>query len=327
MSGLRTRRRDFLVAMGAASTVAVTGCTGNGGGTTPAETTTPSPTTPNQEAVEHYESAIEVLIETKGTLDAWAESSFESERVGTLQDRVGSAREELAAAEEAADSSGDLIARINQATLIADVQELSLAYYEAVNVFFQVVSEAAQLGDNELHQRAADTYAEATGALDDARQVIADMGTALSELDNEALGESELEYTGEPLDHLDLVDMGAIDAAESYALANEDLHLAFVQFEKGQTHSDNEQFSEARTDWETGRQRAADSRDGFEAAIDNEFTPQNLRQDSTTKLGIAETMLEALDKFIEAATEAEAGNQEEASRLFSEGVEILEELP
>jgi hypothetical protein len=323
MSGLRTRRRELLVAVGAASTVGVTGCTGNGGETTP----TPSETTPNPEASEHYESAIETLIEIKETLDAWAESSFESDRVSTLQDRVSSAREDLTAAEEAADSSSDLTARINQATLIADFQELSLAYYEAVNVFFQVVSEATQLGDNELHQRAADTYAEAKGVLDDARQVIEDMGTVLSEIDNEALGEPELEYAGEPLDHLDLVDTGAIDAAESYALANEDLHLAFVQFGKGQTHSDNEQFSEARTDWETGRERAADARDGFEAAIDNEFTPQNLRQDSINKLDVSETMIEALDKFIEAATEAEDGNQEEANRLFSEGLDILAELP
>jgi hypothetical protein len=324
MSRLPTRRRPFLAAIGSASTLGVTGCTGNGGGGT---TPTPSETTPNPEATEHYESAIETLIENKQTLDTWAESSFEPDRVGTLQTRVGSAREELTAAEEAADSSGDLIARINQATLIADFQELSLAYYEAVNVFFQVVSEAAQFGDNELHQRAADTYAEATGVLDDARRVIEDMGTVLSEIDNAALGESELEYDGEPLDHLDLADMGAIDAAESYARANEDLHLAFVQFQKGQTHSDNEQFSEARTDWETGRERAADSRDGFEAAIDNEFTPQNLRQDSINKLDVSETMIEAFDTFIEAATAAEAGNQEEARRLFSEGVEILEELP
>lgn len=203
---------------------------------------------------------------------------------------------------------------------------MSLAYYEAVTVFFEVISEASQLGDNELHQRAADTYAEARGLIADVRQVIEDMGTILGDLDTEALAEPDLNYTGEPVEHLDLGDRGAIDAAENYALANENLHLAFVQFQAGQEHSDTEAFAAARTDWETARDRATDARASFEAVIDNEYTPQNLHQDSIAKLDVTETVIDALDKFIQAATEAEAGNQSEAVRLFNEGLSILEEL-
>jgi|GEM_PF-4881691 len=322
MPGLRASRRRFLTAAGAASIVGIAGCSGGGdGGSTPTATATP-----NQEALEHYGTAVETLIETNGTLDEWADSSFESDRVGALQNRVSSAREELAAAEEAADPSGELAPRIAQATLVADFQALSLAYYEAVNVFFQVVSRASEFAGNELHQRAADTYAESQGVLEDARQVVEDMGTILSNIDNETLGEPELEYTGEPLDHLDLADMGAIDAAESYALANENLHLAFVQFEVGNEHSENEEFAEAKADWETGRTHAEEALAAFEAAVDNQYTPENIRQDSIAKLGAAETLIDAFDKFIQAASAAEAGNQAEASELFNEGLDILSEL-
>lgn len=285
MTGLGTGRRTFLASVGSAGLVSIAGCSGGGddGGGTPTDTPTPTPSTPNQEAVEHYEAAIETLNENKETLEEWAESSFEADQVSSLQEQVRSAQEDLNAAEEAADPSGGLIVQINQAKLVANFQQLSLAYYEAVNVYFQVVSEASNLGDNELHQRAADTYVEAVGVLDDARQVIEEMGIILEEIDNEALSEPDLEYTGEPLDHLDLTNTGAIDAAESYAIANENTHLAFVQLEIGQEHYENEEFTEAREAWETGRQGAKDSRSAFEETLDNDYTPQNLRQDSINK--------------------------------------------
>lgn len=333
MPRLHPKRREFLTSLVSAGIVGLAGCSGEGtSDASPTETASPSPspsptpTTPNQEALDHYEPAIATLIENKETLDAWAESSFEPEQVTALQDRVSLARDELTAAKEAADPAGELIQQINQATLVADFQELSLAYYEAVNVFFQVISEANQFGNNELHQRAADTYADAGGVLDDARQVIEDMGTVLAAIDTEALGEPELEYTGKPLDYLDLANLAAVDAAERYAGAHEDLHLSFVQFEAGQEHSDNEEFSEARAEWETGLARAEEAKAGFEAVIDNDYTPENLRQDSIGKLSAAETMIAAFDTFIEGATAAEAGNLEEATQLFSEGLDILGEL-
>lgn len=96
MAGLHTRRRDVLVAIGAASTVGIAGCSGDGTSDTIEATTQPS--TPNQEATEHYDAAIETLVANKETLDTWADSSYEPEQVGTLQERVSSARTELTAA-------------------------------------------------------------------------------------------------------------------------------------------------------------------------------------------------------------------------------------
>lgn len=330
MTGRSTNRRQFLAALGSAGMVGIAGCSGDGGeGETPTDTATASPTptsTPSQEAVDHYETAIEILIDNKETLDAWAESSFESDKVTSLQESVRTAREELDAAGEAADPTGDLIVQINQAKLVANFQTLSLDYYEVVNVFFQVVSEASNLGDNELHERAADTFAEARVVLDDGRQAIEDMGTVLQQIDTDALSEPELAYTGEPLDYLDLTDRKAIDGAEQYTVGYENLHLAFVQLESGLNHQEKQEFTEAREAWEEGRQRAKDSKSAFEATIENDFTPQNLREDSINRLADVETIIEAYDKFVEGATEAEAGNIETANTLLTEGFDILGQL-
>lgn len=330
MTRPRTGRRELLAAIGSAGLIGIAGCTGGDGGETPTDsptpTPTPTPTTPNQSAVEHYETAIEALIEIKATLDEWAESGSESDEIGRLQDRVATANEALTAAEADADPSGEFIGRIEQAKLVADFQELSLAYYEAGTVFFELIAEAGELGGNELHQRAADTFAEAKGVLDDARQVIEDMGTVLEEIENETLDEPALEYTGEPLDHLDLADTRAIDGAESYATGYEHIHLAFVQLGAGQEHYENEAFGEAREAWETGRQRAVDSRSAFEAAIDNDFTPQDLQSDSIERLADVETIVDAFEKFVAGATEAEAGNHEKGNTLVREGFDLLGEL-
>lgn len=332
MSGLYSTRREFLAAVGSVGAVTIAGCSGDGdgGGDTPTETPTPSPTptptTPNEDAVEHYDAAIDLLSQNKETLDEWAASSFEPDEVGTLQNRVSTAREDLDAAEAAADSSGDLVVQIDQARVVANFQGLILAYYEAVNVFFQGLSEASNFGDNELHQRAADTYAEAQTVLEDARTVIDDMGTMLEEIDNETLNEPGLAYTGEPLDHIDLADRRAIDGAESYAKAYENIHLAFVQLETGQEHYENEEFTEAREAWETGHERARDSKTAFEAVIDNDFSPPNLRQDSINRIADTEIIIEAFGKFVEGAEEAEAGNFEEANNLVGEGFDILGQL-
>jgi len=324
------RRRRFLAVIGAVSMGPIAGCSGDGdGGDTPTDTpptASPTPTTPNARALEHYNTAVDVLEQTKETLEEWAAASYESDRVGELQTNVSTARDALDQAKEHADSSGDLIGQIEQVRLVADFQALSLAYYEGVNGLFQVISQAKSFGDEELHQRAADTFADARDVLEDIRTVLDDMGTALDEIDNEALIEPALEYTGEPLDHLDLADRAAIDGVEHYLVGYENVHLSFVQLEKGQTHYENEEFTEARNEWETGRERAQDAKSSFEAAIDNDYLPQNLSQESISLLSTSETIIEAFDKFVEGATEAEAGNTEHANDLILEGFDILGQL-
>lgn len=324
----------FLITLGTFSLSTLAGCTGgegeNGSGTTPIDTATPSPsptpTTPNQQAVEHYNTGIDALLRNKEKLDEWAKSSFESSLVGTLQDRVSKARAELQSAEAKADPDGSLLVAIGQARLVADFQELSLAYYEGVDVLFQVISEAKSFGDEELHQRAADTFSEAKGVTEDLRTVIDDMGTVLEQINNDALDEPDLEYSGEPLDHLDLTERGAIDGVERYLVGYENIHLTFVQLELGQAHYENEAFTDARKDWETGLERAQQSNSAFATAIDNDYLPQNLNQESIKLLGMTETIIEAFDKFVEGATEAEAGNTEKADNLIYEGFDILGQM-
>lgn len=338
MSGSSLWRRRFLTLVGGSCIGAVAGCSGGnqGGGETPTETPTPSPsstqsptptpTTPNQEAVEHYEAAIEVLVQNKETLDEWAESSYEASEVGTLQERVSTARDELDEAEESADRSGELMVQIQQAGLVADFQELSLAYYEGVTVLLQIISDASTFGDSEQHQRAADKFAEGQQLLEDVRGVLDDMGAALDQIDNEALNEPDLEYTGEPLDHLDLGDRAALDGVDRYLEGFENIHLAFVQLEQGQAHFENEAFTDAREDWETGRSRAQTSISSFEAVVDISATPENFRNQSIQLIETAETVVEAYDKLIEGAEEAEAGNVENATTLVREGFEILGQI-
>lgn len=326
-------RRRFLAALGAASMSPIAGCNGGDdtGGSTPASPTpspspTPTPTTPNAQALDHYDTGVDILVRTKETLDEWAADSYEDDRVGELQATVGTARDELEQADEQADPSGDLIDQIDQARLVADFQELSLAYYDGVNVFFQVIAEAKSFGEEELHQRAADSFVDARDVLDDIRTVLDDMGSALDAIDNETLDEPELVYTGEPLDHLDLADRTAIDGGERYAVGYENVHRSFVQLETGQTHYENEEFTEAREAWETGQERARDAKSAFEAAIDNDHLPQNLTQESIRLLSTSETIIEAFEKFVEGGTEAEAGNTDEANDLILEGFDILGQL-
>lgn len=326
MPGLDARRRDLIAAIGCTTVIGLAGCSGDGGSTpTGTATPTPAPATPNPEASEHYSSAVDTLTETKATLEEWAGSSFEADRVSALQDQVSQASEELSAAKGAADPAGPLSEQIEQAMLVADLQELSLAYYESVNVFFQVVEDASQFGENEQHQQAADTYADLRSLVEDMRQVIEEMGTVLDGMDDEVLAAEGLAYGGGPLDHIDLADRAALDAGESYAIANENTHLAFVHLNTGKDQYDNEAFTEAREAWETGRQRAKDAKAAFESTIDNQYTPENLRQDSSAKLDAIEGVIEAFDSFVAGAQAAEAGNLEEASSLVLEGFDLLEQ--
>lgn len=321
-------RRQFLAAAGAVGTAALAGCGGDGNGNdaTPTASPTPTATTPNAEAKQRYESAIAVLTDLKATLAEWAASSYESDAVATLQGKLETAHSDLEAAESAADPAADLVGEIRQATLVANFQSLILSYYEAVNAFFQLLSEAQTLGDDENHERAAQTYAEAHGILDDARNVIEDMGTLLEDMDADPLAAQDLAYDGDPLDHLDLSDRRAIDGAEQNARGNEHIHRAFVQLETGQGHYESEAFGEARAAWETGLQRARSSKAAFEAALDNEFIPENLRTDSSAKLAATETVVDAFEKFVAGATAAEEGNLQTANTHVQEAFELLGQL-
>ena len=63
-----------------------------------------------------------------------------------------------------------------------------------------------------------------------------------------------------------------------------------------------------------------------DATIDNDHTPENLRQDSINRLGIVETVIDAYDKFVQGAKAAEAGDLEESNDLILEGFDVLGQL-
>lgn len=326
------KRRRVLATLGALVLPTAAGCSGGDGtGSTPTDspspTPSPTPTTPNQQAVAAYDDAIATLVETKGVLDGWAADGFDgdAQRLDALRGDVSAARESLDTAKTHADPAGALRPRIDQARLVADVQQLTIAYYDGVLVFWQVLSDARAFGDAEQHQRAADKWSDAGQVIADVRQVIDDMGTVLGDLDTAVLDEPELEYPDDPLDRIDLLDRQGLDAAEEYITAYEHTHLALVQLDEGSTHYEDEAYGEARQAWETGRSHLDEALSGFEAVVDNQHGPQEFHDDSINMLGIVETLIEAFDKFVEGATEAEAGNIETANQLVGEGFNLLSE--
>lgn len=325
-------RRQVLTLLGAVIFGPMAGCDAGdeGGDDVPAESPTASPTptesTPNQQAIERYQSGVETLVAIKGTLDEWAENSVNNlERVKALQDRVATAREDVDAAEEHAGPDGELAAQIEQTKFAADFQELSLAFYEGGLQLIKLQNEANRLGDNELHQRAADTFADARQLTEDLQRVVDDMETVLDELDTDTLDEPSLAYTGDPFDYLDGDDRRLIDGLASYLKGREHIHLAFVQLETGQQYLDADEATQSREAWETGRSHVEAAISTFNTAIDNSYTPEDTRDMSFAFLGIANGLLDAFDKLVAGAKEAEVGNDEDAERLILEGYQILEE--
>lgn len=76
------RRRQILAVLGAVGFPIGAGCSGGSEtGSTPPDhptpTASPTPTTPNQQSVGHYDKAITGLIETKAVLDGWATDGFD----------------------------------------------------------------------------------------------------------------------------------------------------------------------------------------------------------------------------------------------------------
>ncbi len=326
------KRRHLISVIPTLAVGTLAGCSGNesAGDPTPTADESPSPAatadTPNEQALSHYDAAVETLVETKSTLDEWAETSYESSEVETLQASVRSARADLDAAESAAEPSGDLIQQIATVRTVADFQELCLAYYEGVTTAFQVISDAGSFSEAEQHQRAAETYGEAQGVIEDIRGVLDDMETVYATLDNEALAADDLAYSGEPLDHIDLENRQAIDGANQYLVGFENVHLAFVQLETGQEHYESEAFGDARDAWESGLERARAAQSAFENVVDNPHTPQNFREQSIQTVGFVDTVIEAYETLLEGAEEAEAGNHEAANNLVRDGFETLGEL-
>lgn len=338
-----SHRRSFLTTLGVAALIPIAGCsssdtTDDAGGTSPTETPTPTPTpspnptptpspTPNQQALDHYEQAIELLVENKAQLDTWATEGFDgdSQTLESLTDAIETARTQLDQAEQHTDQGSELIVRINQARLVTVFQELNIVYYQGVQTFWQLVSDARTLGNNQQHGRAAEKWGQAKQFLSDIRGVLDDMAAAHKDIDNDALNEPELDYSGDLLDYIDLEDRRAVDAAEDYTTAYKQANLAFVQLEKGNAHYENEAYTKARSDWETGRSQLKAALSAFERVVDNDQSPQDFHDDSLIQIGTVETLIEAFDKFVAGAKAAADGNPQKGNKLVGEGYEILDQ--
>lgn len=336
MTKTTVKRRRFLVVLGTVGTVTLAGCnSGDGGGSPPTESPIPSPTssptptstTPNEQAVEHYERAIEELARNKEQHDEWVANEFEGAVAGNfslLRDRLESARAALDEAEAAA-SSSDFIARINQARLVADIQELRVAYNEGALTVVQLIDDGKVLYyEQEEHELSADKFAEAKTLIGELGPVLDDFKQLLDTYDNDVLNEPELEYSREHLDYFILDDRRRLDAVERYADAYERINLTWVQFYTGTTHWENEAWTGAREAWETARTHAQDALSSAQAVIDNDYSPDAYHNDVSEQIDGIATFIEALDKFVEGGKEAEDGNVERGKSLVSEGFDIME---
>lgn len=328
MTKTTVRRRRFLVAIG---TVTIAGCnSGDDGGSTPTESPTPSSTptstTPNQQAVEHYERAIEELVSNKEQHDEWVANEFDGSVAGNftlLRDRLETARAELDEAEAAA-SSSEFIARIDQARLVADIQELRVSYNDGVLTVVQLIDDGKVLYyEQEEHDLAAEKFAEAKALIDDLGPVLDDFEELLSSYANDLLDEPDLDYSGDPLDYFVLEDRRRLDAVARYAVAYERINLTWVHFYRGTTHWENESWTGAREAWETARTHAREALSSAQAVIDNDYSPDAYHNDVNEQIDGIATFIEALDKFVEGGKEAENGNIERGKQLVSEGFDIM----
>lgn len=208
---------------------------------------------------------------------------------------------------------------------MADVQELSISYYDGLLVFEQLVADGRSLGESEQHQRAADSWAQARQVLVDVRTVVDDIATGHGQVDAAVLDEPDLEDADEPLDLINLQHRRELDAALQYVSGSERTHLALLQLDEGSALYEKEDYEAARTEWDAGRTHLEGAATAFEAVVDNNHARQAFRDDSSAMVDYVETLVEAFDTFVAGATAAAAGDVREGNELVGEGFALLGE--
>lgn len=321
-------RRELIKTIGVAAIATTAGCTGGDGGSDSTPTSTPTPTTPNEQAVEHYQTGIDALISNKETLDEWAENGFHGDAsdLEELRDTLATAEEALTSAEEAANPNRELADQISQAQLIATLQEGLISFNDLGLQLGPTLDEAGTLQENEQPEDAAEKWAEGAQIAKDAKTLFDETKAVHEQINNEVLNEPDLDYSGDFVDYLDLEHRQEIVAGEDYCSGFEMFNLSFVQLEAGFNTWENEEFVEARSDWETGRMNLEDAQSNIQAVIDNEYAPDQINRFSNEVIGTIESMFEVFDKFIQATHETEDGNHEEAQQLVGEGFDILDQI-
>jgi len=316
-----TRRRRFLAAVSVAGLGAIAGCSsvlGGGGGE-------PTPTPPDEEVQGSYDTAVDVLFENKETLDEWAfrGPEVDQEIIGELRDRVATARTEFDALESSVAGDSDRATRTEQLRNVATFQDETITYYER---FFEVNE---HLGTAESHvsaeeyEQAAEAYEEASSAVGGVREQVDSAESAHAEIDNDALGESLLDYSGEFIQYIHIESREELAAYEDFSIASAEANRGIATLQEGLSRWENDAYADARGRWEDGQSSVEQARDSFEAVVDNDASPGFMNRISTARIEDMETVGNALATFIEAANEAEAGNVEKAEELLAEGRNLL----
>lgn len=327
------RRRRFLATFASVGTATFAGCSGGGDGDggTPTESPTPSPTptptTPNEQAVEHYNEAIDALVSIKETLDRWAEpEGFDRDAdIRGLRDTLSTANDSLSAAEEAADPNNDLIERIQQATLVATLQEGLIGYFDLLIKFVRAIEDASGFQDNEDHERAAEKWGEAEQLVLDIKSLFDDTKSVHEQINHDLLNEPELDYSDDFTDYLTIDHRQELVTLEPYTNGFEQHNLAFIKLHEGTQDYDNGDWAAAREDWETGRSHLEEARADFQTVVNNEYAPDNIHNTSQGMISVVDGVIQGFDKLIEATHEAEAENYDKAEQLAQEGFEIIGE--
>lgn len=278
-----------------------------------------------EEAREHYEGAIADLVENQDTLGDWAAG-----RPGRDQGDIDSLRSNLERARGSLDSAADVApedmsARIVSARDVATFQASLVDFYELTIEFQETSADAAAFGDAEQHERAVETYESAAGILDEARSQLEEVRAAHEQLDTSPIDEPELDYRGEYTEFVDVEGPGSIDAQELMVDGQRNLHELFVELNAGFERYQNEEFVAARERFNAGEEARQRAEDAYRAVQAHEFAWQSLREQSINLLGIVEDLAEALELFVDATHEAEAGNPQEANELAEEGFFVLEQ--
>lgn len=316
------RRRVLRTLGGAAGAGLAVGLAGCGGDTDGTETETEDPEA--QAAREAYDEAIDALVENRETLDDWAEGrpGRDQQDITRLRDGIERARESLDDAEPNAPEG--LAAQIGHARDVAAFQEELVDFYELAIEFEEARADAQAFGETEQHERAVEQYGEVKDILDEARNQLEDVEAAHERIDNEAIEEPDLDYSGEYTQYVDVEGRGSVDAQELMIDGQRDVHRMFVEMDTGFQRYENEEFAAARERFvaaEDARRRAAEA---FAAVQEHEYAWQDLRRQSIEMQAIVEDLAEAFELFIDATHEAEAGNHQKANELAEEGFFVLE---
>lgn len=285
----------------------------------------PTPTPPNEEVKGSYDTAVDVLSENKETLDGWALSGPEvdQEIIGELSDRVAAARTEFDALASSVAENSDRATQTEQLRNVATFQDETITYYE---LFFEVDGHLGTADSHvsaEEYEQAAGAYADASDAVEGVRGQVDSVESAHAEIDNEALGEPRLDYSGEFLQYIHIESRDELVAYEDFSTASEQANRGIAALEAGLDRWENDAYADARSRWEDGQSTIEQARDAFKTVIDNKASPGFMQRISTSRIEDMATVSEALGTFIEAATEAEAGNIETAEQLLAEGQDSL----